>query len=146
MYARGTIVGITRGTKREHIVRAALESIAYQSADMLASMEADADIRLATLKADGGAAVNNFLMQFQADLLGRPVIRPANLETTAMGAAYFAGLSSGLFSDLKDIADHSRAGKRILPVARCKKNTGFLRRLAPGGRALQKLDRAILLK
>jgi glycerol kinase len=115
MYARGTIVGITRGTGREHIVRAALEAIAYQSADMLGAMEADAGIRLSTLRVDGGAAANNFLMQFQADLLGRPVIRPGCVETTAMGAAYFAGLQAGLFADLNQIANLCLAGKEFNP-------------------------------
>ena len=115
MYARGTIIGVTRGTRREHIVRAALESIAYQSADMISAMEADSEIRLSTLKADGGAAANNFLMQFQADLLSRPVIRPDHLETTAMGAAHFAGLSSGLYSGLKDISKHRRPDKEFHP-------------------------------
>jgi glycerol kinase len=92
-YARGTIVGLTRGTTREHIARAALESIAYQSRDVLACMRADAGIKLSELRVDGGAARNDFLMQFQADILGIPVVRPANTETTAAGAAFLAGLA-----------------------------------------------------
>ena len=92
-YARGTIVGLTRGTTREHIARAALESIAYQSRDVLACMREDAGIKLSELRVDGGAARNDFLMQFQADILGIPVVRPANTETTAAGAAFLAGLA-----------------------------------------------------
>src|SRR5207253_5564830 len=92
-YARGTIVGITRGTTSGHIARAALESIAYQVADLLDAMAADSGITLTELRVDGGAAVNDTLMQFQADLLGVPVVRPAITETTALGAAYLAGLA-----------------------------------------------------
>ena len=117
MYARGAMVGITRGTTHAHVVRATLESIAYQSADLLAAMEADSGIRLATLKVDGGASANNFLMQFQADLAGRPVVRPACVETTAMGAAYFAGLQAGLFTSLGDVADRCRVGEVFQPSA-----------------------------
>jgi glycerol kinase len=115
MYARGTIVGITRGTKKAHIVRAALEAIAYQSADLLKSMEADSDITLATLKVDGGASANNFLMQFQADLTQRSVIRPACVETTAVGAALLAGLASGHFTSLEQITKLYKAGKEFKP-------------------------------
>jgi glycerol kinase len=121
MYARGTLVGLTRGTERAHIVRAALESIAYQSADVMGAMEADAGIRLESLRADGGAAANGFLMQFQADLLGRPVVRPACIETTAMGAAYLAGLQAGLFSGTEDIARRWRAGREFRPSAEAGK-------------------------
>lgn len=117
MYARGALVGLTRGTGRAHIVRAALESIAFQSADVLRAMEADAGIRLESLRADGGASANGFLMQFQADLLARPVVRPACIETTAMGAAYLAGLQAGLFSGTEDIAKRWRAGREFLPSA-----------------------------
>jgi glycerol kinase len=92
-YARGTIIGITRGTARGHIARAALESIAYQTRDVLACMREDAGIKLSELRVDGGAARNDFLMQFQADILGIPVVRPANTETTAAGAAFLAGLA-----------------------------------------------------
>jgi glycerol kinase len=115
MYARGAMLGLTRGSTRAHVARAALEAVAYQSADVLNAMEADSGIRLATLKADGGASANNFLMQFQADLLGRPVVRPACVETTAMGAAYFAGLKAGLFSGVEDIAGRWRAGREFAP-------------------------------
>ncbi len=101
--ARGTIVGITRGTTREHIARAALESMAYQSRDVLDAMQQDAGIELKALKVDGGASANNLLMQFQADLLGVKVDRPVVQETTALGAAYLAGLSVGFWSDQSDV-------------------------------------------
>ncbi len=97
-YARGTIVGITRGVKREHIIRATVESLAYQSNDVIDSMTADSSIPLNVLKVDGGASANNFLMQFQADVTGSPVERPKNVESTASGAAYLAGLSSGFWT------------------------------------------------
>ena len=102
-YARGAMFGLTRGTTRGHIARASLESIAYQSADVLAAMEKDAGIALTELRVDGGAAANNLLMQFQADLLGVPVVRPRILETTALGAAYLAGLATGFWSGTDDI-------------------------------------------
>ena len=89
MYARGTVIGITRGTNRAHIVRAALESIAYQTRDVIEAMQQDSGIPLKALKVDGGACANNFLMQFQADILGVPVIRPGNIEVTAQGAAFW---------------------------------------------------------
>ena len=103
MYARGAIVGITRGTKREHIIRAAQESIAYQVADLVQAMEADTGIPLTALKADGGASRDLFLMQFQADIIDREVRRPAIRETTALGAAYLAGLAAGVWKDLDEI-------------------------------------------
>lgn len=100
---RGAILGITRGTGIAHIARAALESIAYQTKDVLSAMEKDADIRLAALKVDGGAVKNNFLMQFQSDILGTNVERPVVQETTALGAAYLAGLAVGFWKDQEDI-------------------------------------------
>ena len=102
-YARGTIVGITRGTSREHIVRATLESMAYQTSDILEIMEEESGIKLSGLKVDGGASNNNFLMQFQADILGTNVLRPGCVETTALGAAYLAGLAVGYWESLDDI-------------------------------------------
>ncbi len=99
MYSRGTIVGLTRGANRAHIVRAALESIVYQSSDVIAAMENDAGMRTAMLRVDGGASANNFLMQFQADILGADVLRPRVIETTAMGAAMLAGRAVGVWSD-----------------------------------------------
>jgi glycerol kinase len=103
MYARGAIFGLTRGAKREHLVRAALEAIAYQTKDVLSAMEKDGHLDLKMLKVDGGASANNFLMQFQADMLDVEVRRPKILETTALGAAYLAGLSVGLWKDLAQI-------------------------------------------
>ena len=103
MYARGCLVGITRGTKREHIIRAAQESIAYQVADLVHAMEADTGLPLSALKADGGASRDRFLMQFQADIIDREVRRPAIRETTALGAAYLAGLATGVWKDQEEI-------------------------------------------
>ena len=103
MYARGTLLGVTRGTNAAHIVRAGLESIAQQSADVLRAMESDAGQPLGRLLVDGGASANNFLMQYQADLLGTPVSRPVCVETTALGAAYLAGLAAGVWKDQSEI-------------------------------------------
>lgn len=103
MYARGSILGITRGTRREHIIRAAQESIAYQVADLVSAMENDTGIPLTQLKADGGASRDMFLMQFQADIMNRSVRRPAIRETTALGAAYLAGLAVGLWKNQDEI-------------------------------------------
>src|SRR6516225_3211722 len=102
-YARGAIVGLTRGTTTAHIARAALEGIAYQVADVLQAMEADSGVKLSQLRVDGGAVANNLLMQFQSDILGIPVVRPKNAETTAMGAAYLAGLATGFYKSTDEI-------------------------------------------
>jgi glycerol kinase len=102
-YARGTLIGLTRGTTRAHIARAALDGIAYQVADVLTAMQADAAIPVTELRVDGGAAANDLLMQFQADLLGVPVVRPRQLESTAQGAAYLAGLAVGFWQDEAEI-------------------------------------------
>ncbi|TWU57905.1 glycerol kinase GlpK [Rubripirellula reticaptiva] len=104
-FARGTIVGITRGTKRAHLARAALEGIAYQVADVLDAMRQDSGIPIAELRVDGGASANDLLMQFQADILQVPVVRPKVIETTALGAAYLAGLAVGFWNDVSEIAD-----------------------------------------
>ena len=114
-YARGTIVGITRGTSAGHIGRAALESIAYQVGDLLDAVHRDSGIALGELRVDGGAARNDALMQFQADLLGVPVVRPRVTETTAIGAAYLAGLAVGFWSSPAEIADQWRAERRFEP-------------------------------
>ncbi len=103
MYARGAILGLTRGTKREHIIRAAQESIAYQVADLVTAMEADTGLPLTSLKADGGASRDHFLMQFQADIIDRQVRRPAIRETTALGAAYLAGLAAGVWDSTDEL-------------------------------------------
>jgi glycerol kinase len=116
MYARGTIVGLTRGANKNHIIRAALESIAYQSADLLSAMEKDSGIELKALKVDGGASANNFLMQFQADIIGKTVERPANLETTALGAAYLAGLAVGFWESREEIKKTWAVDKDYTPV------------------------------
>ena len=105
-YARGTILGITRGVNKYHIIRATLESIAYQVNDVLTAMKADSGIDLSSLKVDGGASANNLLMQMQADISGAPVNRPVCVETTAMGAAYLAGLSAGYWKNTDDIRNN----------------------------------------
>jgi glycerol kinase len=115
-YARGAIFGLTRGATRAHLARAALESIAFQSADVLAAMQKDADIALTELRVDGGAAANDLLMQFQADLLGVPVVRPQVLETTALGAAYLAGLAVGYWKSTDDIGANWRVDRRFEPA------------------------------
>jgi len=103
-YARGTIIGITRGTTREHLTRAVLESIAYQTRDLLEAMISDSGNKLSSLRVDGGATANNFLMQFQADLLGIPIEKPVITEMTALGVAYLAGLGAGLWQSQDEIA------------------------------------------
>lgn len=108
MYARGTMVGLTRGANRNHMIRAALESIAYQSKDVIKSMEEDSGLKLSTLKVDGGATANNFLMQFQSDVLGVQVQRPVVTETTALGAAYLAGLAVGFWESKEEITKNWR--------------------------------------
>jgi glycerol kinase len=115
-YARGIIVGLTRGATAAHIARAALEGIAFQVADLLRAMEDDARTSLAELRVDGGAVVNNLLMQFQADLLGVPVVRPRINETTALGAAYLAGLAVGFWRDREEIASHWRPDRVFIPA------------------------------
>lgn len=112
-YARGTVVGITRGCQKEHFVRATLESIAYQSADVLSAMEEDAGIALSELKVDGGASTNDFLMQFQADIIGQTVHRPSCIETTALGAAYLAGLAVGYWKDKEEICGNWQLDRRF---------------------------------
>ena len=115
-YARGAIVGMTRGSGRAQIVRATLESIAYQTRDVVAAMSADSGLPLDTLKVDGGAVVNDFLMQFQADILGVPVQRPAVTETTALGAAYLAGLATGFWTSQEEIARQWQLEREFEPT------------------------------
>jgi len=114
-YARGAILGLTRGSAAAHIARAALESIAYQTADVLHAMEADSGIKLAEMRVDGGAAKNDMLMQFQADLLGVPVVRPMITETTALGAAYLAGLAVGFWQDSEELSAQWRVERAFEP-------------------------------
>ena len=116
MYARGAILGLTRGAGRNHIIRAALESIAYQTGDVLHAMEEDTGISLKELRVDGGASANNFLMQFQADIVGRSIRRPMIRETTALGAAYLAGLATGVWKDLDEIRSQWTLDKVYTPV------------------------------
>ncbi len=113
MYARGIITGLTRGTGRNHIIRAALESIAYQSRDLIEAMKEDAGVDIISLKVDGGAAANNFLMQFQADILEKDVMRPEIIETTALGAAYLAGLSTGFWKNREEIKENWKLERKF---------------------------------
>ncbi len=115
MYARGAILGITRGTTQAHIARAGLESIAYQTRDVLECMEKDSGIKLKELRVDGGAAANAFLMQFQADILGVPVVIQETTETTALGAAYLAGLAVGFWKDTQQVARNFNVRKKFIP-------------------------------
>jgi glycerol kinase len=114
-YARGILVGITRGTTAGHIARAALEAIAFQVADLLDAMQADSGAPLPELRVDGGASNSELLLQMQADILGRPVVRAAQAETTALGAAYLAGLAVGFWKDDASLQAHAKAGKRVVP-------------------------------
>lgn len=116
MYARGAVLGLTRGANKAHLIRATVESLAYQSKDILDAMERDSQIKLAALKVDGGAAANNFLMQFQADLLGVPVDRPAIVETTAMGAAYLAGLGVKFWTSKDDVTNAWKLDRSFKPT------------------------------
>lgn len=115
MYARGTILGITRGTNRRHIIRATLEAIAYQSRDVLEAMRLDSGMELNGLKVDGGASISDFLMQFQSDILGLPVRRPVVRETTALGAAYLAGMGVGIWKSKEEISGAWNMDKEYLP-------------------------------
>lgn len=115
-YARGTVVGITRGCKKDHFIRATLESIAYQTYDVLKEMEKDAGIKLTSLRVDGGASANNFLMKFQSDILNLDVKRPKCIETTALGAAYLAGLKIGFWKDQDDIIVNWSLGREFTPT------------------------------
>ncbi len=115
-YARGAIVGLTRGVNRYHIIRATLESLAFQTYDVLKAMEKDSGMPITSMKVDGGASANNLLMQFQADMLGQPVTRPACVETTAMGAAYFAGLAVGYYKSLNEIVKNWKFGATFAPT------------------------------
>jgi glycerol kinase len=116
MDARGAIFGLTRDTTREQIVRAALKSIAFQSMEVIHAMEHDTKKKISELRVDGGATENRFLMQFQSDILGVPVLIPEIRESTALGAAYLAGLTAGLFGSIDEIARENRIVKRFEPV------------------------------
>jgi glycerol kinase len=135
-YARGTIVGLTRGTTKAHLARAALESIALQTMDVLTAMQADAGIKLKELRVDGGASANNLLMQLQADVLGVPVVRPRVAETTALGAAYLAGLAVGFWKSPVEIARQWQIDRTFTPAMKAPAR----KRLASGWE--RALDRA----
>ena len=126
-YARGSVFGITRGCQKEHFIRATLESIAYQTYDVIKAMEEDAGVKLTNLKVDGGASANNFLMQFQSDILEATVDRPNCIETTALGAAYLAGLATGYFKDKEEIKQNWQLGKAFTPVIEESKRTELLK-------------------
>jgi glycerol kinase len=126
-YARGTVVGLTRGCTKEHFIRAALESIAYQTADVLQAMEQDSGISLKSLKVDGGASANDFLMQFQADIVDTQVLRPECIETTALGAAYLAGLAVGYWQDQAEIRANWQIGHTFEPVMEAQKRGALLK-------------------
>ena len=121
MYARGTIVGITRNTNRAHIVRAVLEAIAYETADVLNAMSRDMGEGLSSLEVDGGACANDFMMQFQADILNCAVLRPRDIEATARGAAYLAALSSGMVSSLSELSRLIEIERKFLPLMNAEK-------------------------
>ena len=127
MYARGALVGLTRGTKPEHIIRAAQESIAYQSYDLVDAMEKDAGVTLSQLRVDGGASRDGFLMQFQADVLGKPVRRPVIRETTALGAAYLAGLAVGVWKDREELQSLWHCDVTFEPQMEAEKKEKLLR-------------------
>ncbi|MBE6056842.1 glycerol kinase GlpK, partial [Clostridium sp.] len=126
-YARGTILGLTRGAKKEHIIRAALESMAYQTHDVLKAMEEDSGIELKALKVDGGACQNNFLMQFQSDILGVQVDRPEVVETTALGAAYLAGLAVGYWKDRNEVSQNWAISKSFDPAMEDEKKEKLIK-------------------
>jgi glycerol kinase len=126
-YARGTIVGITRGTTRAHVVRAALEAMAYQTRDVVEAMQRDAGVPIAELKADGGASANEVVMQLQADLLGVPVRRPVTLETTALGAAFLAGLAEGVWSSRDEVTEAWRLDRTFEPGDRDEADRRYAR-------------------
>jgi glycerol kinase len=123
--ARGLITGLTRSTGRAHIVRAAIESIAYQTRELVEAMQADASEPLRELRVDGGAAVNDLLMQFQSDILGKPIVRPVDVETTALGAAYLAGLATGFWKSVAEVESFWRAERRFEPKMPAEKRERF---------------------
>ena len=125
-HARGTIVGLTRGSAKEHIIRATVESLAYQTADVLRAMERDSGLSIHELKVDGGASANNFLMQFQSDILDAKVIRPQCVETTAMGAAFLAGLAVGYWDSLEDVRKNWALGHTFTPAMSAEIRSGLL--------------------
>jgi glycerol kinase len=138
-YARGAVFGLTRGATAGHLARAALESIALQSADVLDAMQRDASVKLAELRVDGGAAANDLLMQVQADVLGVPVVRPRVLETTALGAAYLAGLATGYWKGDDDVRANWQVDRRFEPALGRDAALALARRVGQGRRAREGL-------
>ncbi|MGI6069914.1 MAG: glycerol kinase GlpK [Blautia sp.] len=126
-YARGAVLGLTRGANRDHLIRATVESLAYQVHDVIKAMESDAGMMLNTLKADGGASANDFLMQFQADILNAQVVRPSCIETTALGAAYLAGLAVGFWKDADEIRGNWKIGKKFASRMESETRTRLLK-------------------
>ena len=126
-YARGTIVGLTRGVNKYHIIRATLDSIAYQVNDVLSAMKTDSGIELSALKVDGGASANNFLMQTQADIIGAPVKRPQCVETTAMGAAYLAGLAVGYWDNKEEVINNWTIDRTFNPAIEQEKRETMIK-------------------
>ncbi len=143
-HARGTIVGLTRGSNSGHIARAALEGIAYQAMDVLKAMQSDSGIEIKELRVDGGATANNLLMQFQSDILQAPVIRPKILETTALGAAYLAGLAVGYWKNHEEINEQWQEDQRFDPEMDKKKTdkliTGWKKALKAARSWSEKMD------
>jgi len=135
--ATGTLIGITRGSTDAHIARAAVESIAFQSMDLVQSMEADAGMPIAELRVDGGATINNQLMQFQADILNAKVVRPSVTETTALGAAYLAGLAVGFWKDLEDIRQNWQMDRQFDPSMKQEERAGMQAKWKKAVRAAQ---------
>ena len=125
-YARGAILGLTRGAGKAHLIRATVESLAYQVTDVIKAMERDSGVRLSSLRVDGGASANNFLMQFQADLLGTDVVRPSCIETTALGAAYLAGLATGFWKNAEEIRQNWKLEKTCRPEISDAKREKYL--------------------
>jgi glycerol kinase len=135
-YARGLLIGITRGTTQGHVARAVLESMAYQTRDVVEAMQRDSGITLKELRCDGGAAVNKLLMQFQADILGVPVEVPRIVETTALGAAYLAGLATGFWSSRKELSEKWQLGHRYTPRLEQGQRERLFRRVLAARRML----------
>ena len=126
-YARGTVVGLTRGTTRAHFIRAVVEALAYQTQDLLSAMKEDSGLSLGALKVDGGASANGFLMQFQADLSNVRIERPRSVETTALGAAYLAGLATGFWRDLAEVQENWTCGQVFQPAISEQRRQKLLR-------------------
>lgn len=126
-YARGAVLGLTRGAGKAHLIRATVESLAYQVTDVIHAMEKDSGMKLSSLRVDGGASANNFLMQFQSDLLDAQVVRPSCIETTALGAAYLAGLAAGFWKDAEEIRQNWKQEREFSPSVEPEKREALLK-------------------